>query len=281
MGKPGQKPLKIIGVGKVVQSAFLNDGPPANCEFYDVKNSTRSLPVRSIESFEASESITVLCASAHEAEIIEKSGGARARLAVAKANLSIVRDLLSKRVFDTGSILVITNPSELIAEYIYRNSSNKNVYALGLGVDQKRYEELLQSRFATDGIVVSSLAGNHYDFPYPILKNCEFDNANIIESLRQDLRVQILDEFDGYRPPVKSGTYTLLEAIKSISEGAQLLVSGYCDDFECFSGGSLADMRFSPSLGDSDTARQAIRTIAIKHRQTYESLIQSMTEELK
>lgn len=279
MGSLDRKPLKIIGAGKIVQAAFLDNQLPDDCEIYDIMDSRKSFLVKNINSFRPSNSITILCASVQEAELLKTSDKVNSRLVVAKANLSLVQDLLMKGVFDTGLVLVVTNPSELIAEFIYRNTLNKNVYALGLGVDKKRYDEILRSKSESEGtdVVVSTMAGNHYDFPYPILKGCDSarQTEKLIKMLKQDLKIKIAQEFNGYNPPLESGVFTLLQALKSVHDRGQLLVSGYCDGLHCFSGGILEEEFFAPSLGDSYSEKQAIRSIAAKHLKTYEKITQT------
>jgi hypothetical protein len=122
--------IDFIGAGQVVQRFLEKKNSSINTRVYDRRSQkTSDQFVRPIQTFEPSDSILILCASTDEESILRKTSS-QARLTVAQENLVIIDDLIRNGTFKNQIVFVLTNPSEIIAEFIYRNSENKRVYAL-------------------------------------------------------------------------------------------------------------------------------------------------------
>ena len=273
MGSKEEIKIDIIGAGQVVQRFLSQKNPGIEMRVYARRSQENSEPfVQPIHTFEPSDRILVLCASTDEERVL-KNNNSQGRIAVAKENLAITNNLIRKGIFRNQFVFVITNPSEIVAEHIYRHSGNQHVYALGLQTDQKRYSEILEQREFSHLRSHFHVSGNHHDFPYPVFDPplSRLDEDTIINSLNAELQTKIRNEFNDYRPPIESGVTALKNLIQSLIAKQTLTLSGYCGGFDCFSGGliNFNSFTFSPSLGNSDSSKARIQTIANRHRDTY------------
>lgn len=265
--------IDFIGAGQVVQRFLENKNSSIDIRVYDRRSQkTSDQFTRPIQTFEPSDRILILCSSTDEESILRNTSS-QARLTVAQENLVIINDLIRKGTFKNQIVFVLTNPSEIIAEFIYRNSENKRVYALGLNTDQKRYFEILKQSEFSHLNSEFSISGNHYDFPYPVFNPpiSKVDEETAIQSLNSALQTKIQSEFIGYRPPVQSGVTALNDLIQSLVTKRPLYLSGYCDELECFTGGMMDfnSFTFSPVLGNSSFSKAKIQSIAKDHCKSY------------
>lgn len=273
--------IDIIGAGQVVQSYLKEKISGVDIRVYDQKGKATSAQfVRPIHTFEPSDRILVVSASTDEESILKISEGQN-RMAVVQENLAITKDLIRNGFFKNQVVFVLTNPSEIIAEFLYRNTENKSIYALGLNTDHKRYIEILkQSEFSHLNLDFS-VSGNHYDFPYPVFNRplSKLDQDTIINSLSATIQEKIRNEFKGYRPPVQSGVTALKDLVRSLVMRQNIYLSGYCHEFDCFSGGTMdfSSFTFSRSLGNSNVSKERIQSIAKNHRDSYFSITSSKT----
>ncbi|NUM59939.1 MAG: hypothetical protein HUU56_14965 [Bdellovibrionaceae bacterium] len=265
--------IDFVGAGKVVQQFLEKKNFNIDIRIYDQPGKKKlDKLARSIKIFKTSGRILLLCASTDEESIL-KTSHSHARLSIAKENLAITNDLIQKGIFKDQIIFVLTNPSEIIAEFIYRKTGNKRVYALGLNTDQKRYSEIIkQSNF----LHLNSefyISGNHYDFPYPMFHppDSTHDEKTTIQLLYLALQKKIQSEFKGYRPPIVSGVTALNDLIQSLATKRPLYLSGYCDEFGCFTGGRMdfTSLNFTPLLGNTCYSKKKILSIAKKHCESY------------
>jgi hypothetical protein len=271
--------IDIIGAGQVVQNFLEEKMSGVDIRVYDRKSQDTSTQfVRPLHTFEPSDRFLVLCASSDEESIL-KTSNSQARMAIAKENLAIAKDLMQKGFFKKQFVFVLTNPSEIIAEFLFRKSENKCIYALGLNTDHKRYSEILKQPEFLHLDSNFSISGNHYDFPYPIFNPplSKHDEDTAIKSLGTSLQTKIRSEFNGYRPPVKSGVTAIKDLVQSLITRQNLFLSGYCSEFDCFSGGVIdfCSLTFSPSLGNSSFSKARIESIAKSHHDSYSSITSS------
>lgn len=271
--------IDIIGAGQVVQSFLEEKISGVDIRVYDRKSQDTSAQfVRPLHTFEPSDRILVLCASTDEESIL-KNSNSQARMAVAQENLAIAKDLMRNGFFKNQFVFVLTNPSEIIAEFLYRYSENKRIYALGLNTDYKRYSEIIKQSELSHLNLNFSISGNHYDFPYPVFNPplSNLDEDTTIKLLSTTLQTKIRSEFKGHRPPVQSGVTALKDLVQSLVTRQNLYLSGHCSEFDCFSGGAVDfhSLTFSPSLGNSSYSKARIESIAKNHRDSYSSITSS------
>lgn len=271
--------IDIIGAGQVVQSFLEEKNSGVDIRVYDRRSQETSAQfVRPLHSFEPSDRILVLCTSTDEESIL-KNSNSQARMTVAKENIAIAKNLIRDGFLKNQTVFVLTNPSEIIAEFLYRNSENKKIYALGLNTDHKRYSEILKQPEFPHLNLSFSISGNHYDFPYPVFSQplSRLDEDTITKSLGTKLQTKIRSEFKGHRPPVQSGVTALKDLVQALVMRQNLYLSGYCSEFDCFSGGVIDfhSFTFSPSLGNTSFSNARIELIAKNHRDSYSSVIPS------
>ena len=225
------KKIKIIGAGRVVASLLKNQGhilKKYDLEIYSKapRIISHSFEVKPVCSFRASEDIVIVCASVCEKSLLKKYKS-MSRETAFKSNISIINSLIENGRFRKGQIFVLTNPSELIAEYIFKKVSNPYVFSLGQEMDIKRYKKLLSK--TNENIIC---IGQHYQ--YPIVQNVD----SLIDQMkcRENLVNGIQREFVEGAPPFKSGAYNIARLLMSINESSQAMLSSYCsvnDSFLC------------------------------------------------
>ncbi|MBK7963532.1 MAG: hypothetical protein IPK04_21455 [Bdellovibrionales bacterium] len=122
MGSKEEIKIDIIGAGQVVQRFLSQKNPGIEMRVYARRSQENSEPfVQPIHTFEPSDRILVLCASTDEERVL-KNNNSQGRIAVAKENLAITNNLIRKGIFRNQFVFVLTNPSEIVAEHIYRHS---------------------------------------------------------------------------------------------------------------------------------------------------------------
>jgi hypothetical protein len=304
--KKTKKTIKIIGYGAVVKH-FLNQAahvfPHLTFEIY--ARNAESLPsaqnnVRfiALERFLATElDTTFFCCSANEQEIL-KDPKQEGRIKVADANLAVASLFIAKGFFRRGTIFVLTNPSEIVAEYLFRETTNNRIFALGLSNDYRRYNNIFTKIGFPENITKKfTLSGNHWDHPALILddnpelhqqlvvyfsKNSNVASQHISEHLHDLLKQEIATEFSGAKPPIQSGALVLHDAVQAISNLGQVLVSGIDIGNRNFVAGMLEclgqnQLIFTPS--PFVNSKEVVNQIYEKHRSTFNKLIKEMLPE--
>ncbi len=252
-------------------------------------NQVRFLPLHFLNLTRSD--LTLYCCSANEQEILKISGLA-SRLKVAKANLAIASWFVSEGHFGRGKVFVLTNPSELIAEYIARSSNNLEVYALGLSNDSRRYMKIFRALgLPKDSCSQFTISGNHWDHPVPIFdphsrlpqqlrsvfpKTLAVNDEQLLEVLHAMLKKEIAREFLGFRPPIESGSMVLKDLLGAMESSGNVVASGMAHDKRNFVAGMLSfdsssNVIFKPS--PRGNAANILRRIYEKHQLAYNNLI--------
>jgi hypothetical protein len=117
----------------------------------------------------------VLCMASDEGRIIRelqhRGTAIVPRSAVAAANLRLLRRIIKPMLWRDRLVVVVTNPVELICEFLVRATRNPRVYGFGMMSDRQRVEAALRrgfrlSRASAAGVEVTGL---HYLRPIPTL----------------------------------------------------------------------------------------------------------------
>jgi len=224
--------IKMIGSGRVVESLLSESENVRKFDLEIYSKTPRLLnekfKINCIERFIPSDDIILVCTSVCEKTLLREYSN-KSRETVFKSNIKIIKKYLQKGYFNKGKIFILTNPSELIAEYIFRKTCNNQIFALGQEMDIKRYKNLLNTTKEV------SCLGQH--FQYPIIQN--FSHKIDQLKLRQGLVKEIETEFVGDAPPFKSGAYNIDQLLKSIINKTKVMVSSYVATRDCFLCGKL------------------------------------------
>lgn len=222
--------VKIIGSGRVVKN--LLDNYRESLKGFEIEiysNESRLISddfeAKGIEAFKSSNDIVILCSSVNERDLL-KDQSSKSRNNVFEKNIDHINAYLRRGCFEKGKIFILTNPSELIAEYIFKKTANKNIFALGQEVDIKRYKKHIGMKKEVKCL------GQH--FQYPIIQKVK--NISGQFELRKKLIEQVKSEFVDNSPPFESGTYNIVRLLRSLEENDKAMVSSYCatnDSFLC------------------------------------------------
>ena len=290
--------MHIIGFGKVVQRflhlrGMLNNPPAIKVYTRRVQvglETYRKVSFDMLENYRpAAQDITFLCCSADEQQILSLSG-ADSRLQVAKANLAIVSSLIDRGFFREGTVFVLTNPSEVIAEYLWQKTHNNQIFALGLSHDFRRYKSIFSKLGVHDEHISSfKLNGNHWDFPVAVVAehsalHKELSQVfgtphmnSLVHQLGIMLSEEIQKEFLGCRPPIESGAQALMDVSHAQSLYQSVLLSGPDAALNTFVAGSLQfqreGMSFEPSSGAC--VQDIVDKVRLRHKKVVAELIMS------
>lgn len=280
------KKIKILGFGSVVK-AFLkninNDFPGIIFEIYHrssvAESVSKNIIFRDIKNYRSDENPTFYCCSINEEEFLRNSKYTLSRLDVAKPNLKLIRSFIQTEYFNSGSHFILTNPSDLIAEFIIRQTNNKNVYALGLNIDSIRYKEIFPKFNIDPTYFKFNLIGNHWDFP---LINFDDDfpdhKISLLANLMAALKKKVKSEFQGFKPPVISGATALHDAISSLCYQKDLLVSGFIDRHDAVGGGILNTITYEFNQPNVNKIANNLLSEAINfHKATYHNLMSEIS----
>lgn len=265
--------IKFIGGGRVVKeffSAFPSTVNQLNAEIYDLpekmSSKTSGIKTKNLSDFETEETIVFLCASVSEKKILNQLNSKR-RIDVAGPNLKIVKELISKGHFDKGLIFVLTNPSDLIAEYIFKSTKNKNVFALGPFYDSQRYKELC--KFLNSDPKLPTLLGQHYQDPIAQLN--EIDPLLLQVKYQEDVE----KEFHLQNPPHKSGAQNINNVVSSLGQKGKIQVSGYDKASKSFLCGflNLSNMKFISNKPRNHQEYSFLTRCLNHHYKNYENLV--------
>lgn len=218
-----------------------------------------------LSQFVPTDGTLFFCCSVNEEEILRKANGrgrlsaagsAGGRLLVAQENLRLTLKLAQRGIFDHGTIFVLTNPSEIMAQVIRHVAKNGHVYALGLSADRRRYETIFRE-LGADGAAATrfELGGNHWDRPRPFFARgsrlplqlkSKFGFASLADTvgeqlllnyLHELLQEKIKDEFQGFKPPAHRGAEAVLDAVVGLRQQSSFIVSGFAPSLGTFAGG--------------------------------------------
>lgn len=281
--------MRIIGFGKVVQR-FLRlrdtlENPPA-VEVYTRKPPEDILCYQNV-SFDDIENyrpdarhITIVCCSANEQQILS-AAGMDSRLQVAKANLAIVSALIDKGYFREEMVFVVTNPSEVIAEFIWQKTHNKAIFALGLSHDFRRYQKIFFRLGVSErNISAFGLDGNHWDFPVAVLGEHSAlhqelrnifgcgDMDFLVHRLHSLLIEEIHREFLGFKPPIESGAQALMDVSRAHNLNQSILLSGPDSVTGTFVAGTLHFMSGAALFkqASSGSVQQIVDRVRLRHQ---------------
>ncbi len=145
----GSRKIKILGCGSSVQ-LFLercaSKQQEIAVEVYSRHKPKKRIPkvmYHDLGEFVPSDDFIFYCCSIDEASYLKKHSLPKIRLSVARPNFSITDHFIDNGYFDKGIVFVLTNPSEIIAERIFRKTGRKEIYALGLSIDARRLNSIL------------------------------------------------------------------------------------------------------------------------------------------
>jgi hypothetical protein len=117
----------------------------------------------------------LLCMASDEGRVIRelrrRGPGVVPRSAVAAVNLRLLRKVIDPVLWGNRLVVVVTNPVELICEFLVRATGNPRVFGFGMMSDRQRVEEAMRrgfrlSRAEASGVEVTGL---HYLGPIPTL----------------------------------------------------------------------------------------------------------------
>jgi hypothetical protein len=180
------KEVNVFGVGRVSRRAVAEAAqrhPDVGFRFFS-RQPRRYPPYHlanvrflSLDHLNNDGTPLVLCMASDEGRIIQelqqRGTGIVPRSAVATANLRLLRQVIDPVLWGNRLVVVVTNPVELICEFLVRATGNPRVYGFGMMSDRQRVEEALRrgfrlSRDEASGIEVTGL---HYLRPIPMLSH--------------------------------------------------------------------------------------------------------------
>jgi len=299
--------VKIIGFGDVVKE-FLRTHAE-NIKTYNLEIYARNIrKIRQenncsfypLQSYKPSpKNIVFYCCSIDEEEQIKRSHGDKlSRYTVSEQNLRIVREFRERGFFDMGLIFVLTNPSDLMAEYIAKTCPNKHVYALGSSVDKHRYQRIFDATGILNLSLKYDICGTHSDYPLvdieynedikTLLKTfdikeprCAEKETALLNALRDKLRSEIKMEFNGFKPPIKSGALAIANALRDLARNDAVSVSGLARDSMHFAIGYLDPelLIFKPTRPQSAVCEKLLGEIFRHHQEIFKSMVPSCEDE--
>lgn len=264
--------INILGHGAVV-SDFLKLAQP------DLSHLAFNIYTRkNIDHFKPSERL-FYCCSTSEANLIKKTkqktpvSNEISRMMVATHNLHITIELAKLGCFNQGTIFVVTNPSEIIAEMIYRITGNTQVYALGLSIDRLRLINILENHGIQTHIANKfKLAGNHWHRPHLVPEDellTHLQQLDLsLDKIHAYLTAMITEEMIDCKPPSIRGAQTMLDALQS----THIEVSGFIPEHDCFGGGILYANQFIAIKDANNTLDQ----IYEHHRSSFKKILEKI-----
>ncbi|HTM64364.1 MAG TPA: hypothetical protein VL360_07680 [Gammaproteobacteria bacterium] len=274
--------INILGYGAVVKKfihLFHDDFPGIAFQFYlrqpDVSLNLNNVSFHHLESYQP-DGTTICCLSVNEESIL-KTSTSSSRLTVAKPNLELINQFIAKGFFNSGRHYILTNPSELIAEYIIKKSGNNDIYALGLSVDEARYKSILPSFGISPLQHQFDILGNHYQYPIINFHHYQNQNINLIHDLLHALSVKTRSEFTGFKPPISGGVNAMLDIVNAIYHKRRIMISGYSSTDDAVIAGYLtpdSDHFHIPSANIA--AQDLLETTLATHRSNYQKIAEKV-----
>lgn len=220
---------------------------------------------------------TFCCCSINEENLLRNTNQPLSRLSIAKPNLILIKKFIRAGYFNHGLHFILTNPSDLITEFIIQKTNNQKVFALGLSIDYVRYKDILK-KFHLESQEFA-LAGNHWDFPLINFPDSFAHHPKLLIDLMNALKTKVKSEFQGFKPPVTSGATALYHAVSHLYYQTDLLVSGYIKQYHAVGAGVLntKTLEFYHSKINA-TASDLLNQAMDFHRHTYRKLIDECHE---
>lgn len=275
--------IKILGFGAVVKKfihLFHDDFPGIAFDIYvrqPIPNQHYgNVTFHHLDSYQP-DGITICCLSVNEESTLKNSASS-SRLTVAKPNLELINQFIAQGFFNSGRHFILTNPSELIAEYIIRQSGNHDIYALGLSVDEARYKSILPSFGISPLQHQFDILGNHYQYPIINFHHYQHQNANLIHDLLHALSVKTRSEFTGFKPPISGGVKAVLDIVTAIYLKKRVMISGYSSADDAVIAGYLtpdSDHFHIPSANIA--AQNLLQNALATHRNNYHEIAGAIT----
>lgn len=276
--------VKILGHGAIVRNFLLT----AHDEFPDIifeiylrslpaqNASTNNIIFKSIQSYSSDDNPTFCCCSINEMQYLRQHENNFSRLVVAKPNLQLIKTFIDQGYFNHGQHFILTNPSDLIAEFIIRHTNNKKIFALGLSIDRLRYQQILPTFNIVDHEF--NMIGNHWHSPLINFSESFTEHSiTLLKSLQTAVKNKIQNEFDGFKPPIMSGVTVLHDAVMCLYHKKNLAVSGFVDDHDAVSGGILNTTTFAFHLPNiNETTNQLLGNALSHHQKTYRTLMKEI-----
>lgn len=117
----------------------------------------------------------LVCLCEDEQEIIKseyrKGATDVPRTIVARPNSLALKSVLVPEHWRDRVVFILTNPVEIICEFLYRQTGNRHIYGVGMLTDKDRILEGLASGFGVDACAYQDLevTGLHFSRPIPVL----------------------------------------------------------------------------------------------------------------
>jgi hypothetical protein len=130
----------------------------------------------------------VLCMASDEARILralhDRPTGLTPRSAVAASNLRLLQDVIDPRRWCDRLVIVVTNPVELVCDFISRWTGNRRVFGFGMTSDRQRVREAIRHGFGQPAEQAArvEVTGFHLLGPIPLLSGLP-ELARRIESI--------------------------------------------------------------------------------------------------
>jgi hypothetical protein len=152
--------INIFGVGRVARRAVAE----AACRHRDVhfrlfsRNPRRHRPFRApnvgvcgLDALAEDGVPLVLCMASDERRVLETfrdcKPGMIPRSAVASSNLRLLREVIDPGLWRDRLVVVVTNPVELVCDFLARLTGNLRVYGFGMASDRQRVLEVIRHGF--------------------------------------------------------------------------------------------------------------------------------------
>ena len=274
------KEVNVFGVGRVSRRAVAEAArrhPDARFRFFS-RTPWRypPSPLANVRFFSVAQlrddgTPLVLCMASDEGrtirELQRRRAGVLPRSAVAAANLRLLRQVIDLARWGNRLVVVVTNPVELICQFLARATRNPRVYGFGMMSDRQRVEEALRCGFRLSRAEAAEIevTGLHYMRPIPALsrarclaakleatpaeevaRNLAGDGAaSVARHFARSLGAQpprppahalllavvnaiTASEFQSSRPPVQRGAANLAHLLSAVIDHGRLAVSGRC-----------------------------------------------------
>ena len=139
------------------------------------------------------------------------------RSAVAAGNLRLLRRAIDPRLWNDRLVVVVTNPVELVCQYLYRATHNPRIYGFGMASDRERVVEALRYGFGVPAEQAScvEVTGFHFLRPIPLLSSV----PGLMERLELVPAEVVVRALERYRSAYGAGPATALRPLTALAHG--------------------------------------------------------------
>jgi hypothetical protein len=178
--------INVFGVGRVARRAVAQAArrhPDVRFQLFS-RNPRRHRPLPfanvrlcGLDGLAQDGGPLVLCMASDEGRILralrDRPTGMTPRYAVAANNLRLLREVIDPRLWRHRLVVVVTNPVELVCEFVSRCTGNRQVYGFGMASDRERVLEAMQHGLGLPREEVSGVevTGFHFLRPIPLLSS--------------------------------------------------------------------------------------------------------------